>query len=356
MTGDVFSRALRSLPSLPLSVGECERIFVIAHLHLRVRVANPRLADVSLRALAHHAVTEPPSSSPDLTIFILDRRAPGNPLLDLPPTAFPSGPESSDRVERWSYDDAEGRGLLHEGFRALFLWNRVHRRAALWLGEEDDLPYHLVTSPLLPIFSWFLAAHGLAVVHAGAVATTSGAVLLAGRSGTGKSTAALACLSDGLGYVGDDMCIIEPGERPEVHSLFCSGKIDAPDTARFPTLSPALVRGSGDGWEKAVYLFDRHLSHGVVRHAPLVGVAIPRRGAAEIGDRLSPRQGFLAMAPNTVFQLPGAAQAACAGVKEIVSRVPVHPVGVGASIEEIPARVRDYARFLSAGGAEGAWA
>jgi hypothetical protein len=187
------------------------------------------------------------------------------------------------------------------------------------------------------------------VVHAAAVATPSGVLLLGGRSGTGKSTAALACLNDGLGFLGDDMCVVDPGgERVVVHSLFCSAKLDVPDTSRFPALSPALVCGAG--WQKAVYLFDRNPVGEVRRSGPLLGVAIPRRGESSASAGLSPRQGFLAMAPNTVFQLPGAARAACAGVKQIVSRVPVHAVGVGDGIGEIPARIRDFARMLSPGG------
>jgi hypothetical protein len=357
MTGEAFARALRSLETLEMPAGTCERRLVIASVNLRLRLANPQLAEISLRALAHHAVAEESASAPDVTISVLDRDAPGNPLRNLPRTAPPNGPAGSDRVERWSYEGALGRGLLHEGFRALFLWNRTHGSAALWLGEAGDLPYHLVALPLLPILSWVLAERGFAVVHGAAVATASGAVLLAGRSGTGKSTAALACLSDGLGFLGDDMCIIEPGARPVVHSLFCSAKLDIPDTPRFPALSPALVHSSGAGWEKAVYLFDRHFARSVLRRAPLAGVAIPMRGTAALAPRLSPRQGFLAMAPNTVFQLPGAARAACAGVKEVVSRVPVHAVGVGETIAEISARVRDFARIVSPDdGREERWA
>ena len=142
-------------------------------------------------------------------------------------------------------------------------------------------------------------------MHAAAIAIEGGTLLVGGRSGTGKSTAALACLNAALGFLGDDMCIIEPGDPPMVHSLFCSAKLDVQDTARFPALTPALVPGSGVGWEKAVYIFDRHLAAGVVRCAPLLGVAIPRRGDAGRAMRLSVREGFLAMAPNTVFQRPG---------------------------------------------------
>jgi hypothetical protein len=351
MTGEVFARALHSATSLEPRAGGCEQRLVIAGLHLRICLASRRLAEVSLRALAHHVVAEGDAATPDLTIFVLDRDAPGNPLRDLPLAAPVGGSPASDRVERWCYEGPLGRGLLHEGFRALFLWNRVHGRAAVWLDEAGELPYHLVALPLLPILSWALAERGLAVVHGAAVATVSGAVLIGGRSGTGKSTAALACLDAGLGFLGDDMCVIEPGTPPVVHSLFCSAKLDVSDTARFSALSPALVRGSGPGWEKAVYLFDRHLAGGVQRCAPLLGVAIPRRGDAGHATRLSARQGFLAIAPNTVFQLPGAAQAACAGVKEVVSKVPVHAVGVGRTIAEIPDRLGDYARSLGPDGA-----
>lgn len=349
MTGATFAAALRSLETFATPEDACERTLAIAGLRLRVRLSTRHLAESSLRALAHHTVAEDRASAPDLTVFVLDRDVPGNPLRDLFPAAT-SAPPMGDRVERWSYEGAAGRGLLHEGFRTLFLWGPEHGRAAVWLGEAGELPYHLVALPLLPVLSWAFAARGFAVVHAAAVATASGALLIGGRSGTGKSTTALACLDAGLGFLGDDMCVIEPGDPPVVHSLFCSAKLDASDTPRFPALSPALVEGSGPGWEKSVYLFDHHLVRGVVREAPLAGVAIPRRDTGP-AIRLSPRQGFLAMAPNTAFQLPGAAQAACAGVKEVVSKVPVHSVGVGETIAAIPERVNDFARTLSPHGA-----
>jgi hypothetical protein len=341
MTGEAFAHALRALESLETPRDARGQRLALAGLRAHLVTRHP--SEAALRALAHVTTGEDGSRS-DLTIFVLDRDAPGNPLRDLP---APSATTACDRVERWSYEGALGRGLFHEGFRALFLWNRALGRAAVWLGESGDLPYHLVALPLLPILSWVLAERGLAVIHAAAVATESGAVLIGGRSGTGKSTASLACLDAGLGFLADDMCVIEPGPRPAVHSLFCSAKLEGADTARFPALSPALVSGSGPGWEKALYLFDRHLAGRIVRRAPLLGVAIPRRGHVGHADRLSARQGFLAMAPNTVFQLPGAAQAACAGVKEIVSKLPVHAVGTGATIAEIPVRMREFARSLA---------
>jgi hypothetical protein len=345
VTGDAFARALGGLATLELPSCAGERTLAVAGVRMRVALSSERLAAGALRALAHHAVASEPASPHDLTVLVLDHDVPGNPVHDfLPATRLT--PPVGDRIERWSYDGATGRGLLHEGFRTLFLWDREQRRAAVWLGEGGELPYHLVALPLLPILSWVLAERGRSVIHAAAVATDSGALLIGGRSGTGKSTAALACLDAGLGFLGDDMCIVEPGAPPVVHSLYCSGKLDAPDTARFPALAPALVEGSGPWWEKSVYLFDTHLAERIVRRAPLAGVAIPRRDDGP-PVRLSARQAFLAMAPNTVFQLPGAAQAASAGVKEVASRVPVHTVGVGDRIPAIPRHLTDFACSLA---------
>lgn len=354
MTPEGFARALDSLDELDMPAEASEQRLAIAGLGVRVRVATPRLAEICLRAFAHRASGEAGAPPVDLTISVFTLDSPGNPLRELPPRHRSSRP-AGDRIERWSYEGALGRGLLHEGFRALYLWNRERRTAALWLGDAGDVPYHMVATPLVPILSWFLGERGLPVIHAAAVATERGGVLLAGRSGTGKSTAALACLRDGLGFLGDDLCLVEAGSPPIVHSLFCSAKLVVSDAARFPALSPARVRPPSSGWEKAVYLFDRERRTAVVRRAPLLGVAIPVRGAAAVAPALTARQGFLAMAPNTVFQLPGAARAACAGVKEVVSRLPVHPVGVGTSIDDIAGRIRDFAGTLAPSGDRGAF-
>lgn len=335
-----FARALRRLDEAEPRAEGTERDYSIAGLSVRIRTRDEDLATNALRALSHHERASI-AAAPDLTIDLFDQRSPGHPLRDLRRRQGPRDSLASERVPRFTYEGPEGRGLLHEGFRALFLLSAACDRGALWLGEDEDLPYHLVTSPLLPILSWFLAARGRSVLHAAAVATSAGAVLLAGRSGTGKSTAALACLAGGLDFLGDDMCVVEPGPAPVVHSLFCSAKLEVEDLSRFPALADAVAGGPFAGSDKAVYLFDRHLAERIARRAPLHGVAIPIRGAVA-GRRLSPREGFLAMAPNTAFQLPGIGPEACAGVKAVVSNVPVHTVSVGTAIADIAPRIRAF--------------
>lgn len=56
-----------------------------------------------------------------------------------------------------------------------------------------------------------LAPHGRFVVHAAAVAGTTGAFLVLGGTGTGKSTLALAALGAGWQVLGDDLAVVRLG-------------------------------------------------------------------------------------------------------------------------------------------------
>jgi len=355
MKREQFVAALGALDEIAGGAFAGERRYVVAERRIRVRFSSRRLAEGALRALAH-LVVEPrrdaasAGTERELTVFVLDHDAPGNPLAggaggSAGRVAARSG-AAEERVERFSYDGPEGRGLLHEGFRALFLLDRAGERAAFWVGEPGRIPYYLASSPLLPILSWYLADRGRAVVHAGAVATETGAVLLAGKSGTGKSTAALACLAAGLDLLGDDMCVIEPAAAI-VHSLYCSAKVEAEDVGKHPALAAALAAEFRFTSEKALFLFDRHRAGAMRRSAPVAAVAIPVRGSVAPPQRLSAREAFLAIAPNTIFQLPGIGRNAAAGVKSLVTSVPVFRVGTGHSIDDIAPRLRDFATSLA---------
>jgi len=347
MTREDFSAALLALGGLDARPFPIERWLELAGYRIRVRLTGNRLADSALRALAHLEVPAAPLAPGELSVSILGYDVPGNPLR-----AYAGVRRALERdvVERFCFDGVAGRGLLHEGFRALFLLNRVGDRAALWLGDTERFPYHLVTSPLLPILAWFLADRGRPIVHSGAVVTDSGAVLLAGKSGTGKSTASLACLSDGMGLVGDDMCAIQIAPRPVVHSIYCSAKVEAADIGRFPALGGAFASEVHSDADKAVFLFDRYVNHHgaqqIRRRAPIVAIAIPERGSDASPERLTSLQAFLATAPNTVFQMPGLGRESAAGVKALVSAVPAYRVGVGSTIAEIAPRIRAFASSL----------
>ena len=68
-----------------------------------------------------------------------------------------------------------------------------------------------------PVVVECLRARGLFGIHAAAVARGDHGLLLCGRSGSGKSTAALALARSGWGFLGDDTCYLEAAPAAPTH-------------------------------------------------------------------------------------------------------------------------------------------
>lgn len=97
----------------------------------------------------------------------------------------------------------------------------------------------LFTLPLLEL----LKRRGLYPVHAAAVASAGSAVVLAGTSGAGKTTLALALVRAGFDFLGDDMLLLDPGrngDRPLVLAFPDELDLSATTVALFPELEPHL--------------------------------------------------------------------------------------------------------------------
>lgn len=65
-----------------------------------------------------------------------------------------------------------------------------------------------------PVVVELLRSRGLFGIHAACVARDGGGLLLCGRSGSGKSTAALALARSGWGFLGDDTCYADGASSP----------------------------------------------------------------------------------------------------------------------------------------------
>ncbi|MCR4902030.1 MAG: hypothetical protein K6A23_04165 [Butyrivibrio sp.] len=71
----------------------------------------------------------------------------------------------------------------------------------------------------------FILGYGMAMlflqrgeiaVHCSALSTNNGAVIIAGESGSGKSTITTALLNEGMSLMADDMAIVSPGENSAI--------------------------------------------------------------------------------------------------------------------------------------------
>ena len=300
----------------------------VAGQTVKLELAGAAMAPAVLPALAHLRV--PPSPAADLTVAVWDSASTGTDLPRLP---------------------EDGTGRLHgappgriqkvhqRGVGVFSVLDTARSQGVLWVPDAGAVPSNEVACPLRVLFHLYFRGRGVRLVHAAAVGTAEGGVLLAGRSGQGKSTTTLACLGSALRLAGDDYVLLGPPDAPGVHALYSSAKLNPDQMSRFPALEPALANRSEVPAEKAVFLLHDRFAHHLISGFPLRAVVVPRVDPAARRPRLVPaaRAELLAhIAPSTIFQLPYTGAETLRWLARILRGVPAHALLVGGELAAVP--------------------
>ncbi|NOY98883.1 MAG: serine kinase [Chloroflexi bacterium] len=317
--------------------GASDRFYTLGGFIFRLRFAGPALMPTITPALAH--LETAPVPDPALTVYLWDSASTGA-KMPLPP---------------WSADDYLEFGLV-DGFNseriktlhqsALHMIDLECNEAVYWISDARKTPHHHAITPLRTIFHWWLNRHQRFIVHAAAVGMPGGGVLVTGRGGAGKSTTALSCIGSGLKYAGDENCIISIAPEPYVYSLYSSGTLESEDVGKIPSLSSSLSNANRLHAEKAVYhLFEEHrrdLSIGF----PVRAVFVPEvSGKRETSiRRRSSAQTLVALAPGSLFQLPGAGEESFRAMADLVRKVPCYTLALGTDLSRIPMVIERFLR------------
>jgi hypothetical protein len=202
-----------------------------------VHFSDRALEKLLYPALAHQELPKG-RTEPSFKILAWDSFHSGLPMWSPPWTTG----DYLARGEIAGYNDERFRAVFQFDSGVLSLYDADRQIGLWWTQDFAQLPLYERAAPFLLLFHWWhaLGRDGSFLLHAAAVGTEDcGGLLLAGRGGSGKSTTALASLLDDTSsYLADDYCVIRAGaERPTVHSLYCSAKLDAKTLAAFPALS-----------------------------------------------------------------------------------------------------------------------
>ena len=223
--------------------GQIDRFFVIGGQAIRLRFAGPALMPLLTPALDHLA--SPETADPDLTIYIWDNASTTTDPPQLPPAvAMPRGDIPgyvSDRI------------YSHLGPDFFSILDAQRAMAIYWCADAGQLPLYERGAPLRSIIHWWLRLSGLQLIHAGAVGTTDGGILLAGKGGSGKSTTCLACLHAGLLYVSDDYSLISLEPKPHVHSIYNTAKLRPDNLFRLPQMGDKIYNVDSLHTRKALF-------------------------------------------------------------------------------------------------------
>jgi hypothetical protein len=224
-------------------------------------------------------------------------------------------------------------------------------QAWYWVTDASRIPYWEEATAIRFLLDWWMRERGVHQVHAGAVGTAEGGVLLVGKSGSGKSTSTLACLESDLLYAGDDYVGVGVEPQPYVHSLYSSGKVMPAHVQRLPFLLPALSNTDQVGAEKAVVYVHEQWPRAITSGFPLKALMAPRVTPGLVESRvveISRIEGLAAFAPSTVFQMHTRAKQSLASMSRLLERVPCYRLELGSDISSIPRAIEGLLERLPA--------
>jgi NAD dependent epimerase/dehydratase family len=324
--------------------GYTDRFYCIAGQTLCLRFAGTALIPY-VTAFSHLEIS--PILDPDLTVHLWDEESTHIPI-PVPPWSVKV--DDSLTVPQTHLLEATGTVVMVNGDRIragfypetqnVILLARDRNLAFYCLKDVRQLPYFEPGSPLRLILHWWLNDRSMQMVHAAAVGTPEGGVLLVGKGGSGKSTSALACLDSELFYAGDDYCAIANHPVPYIYSLYHTAKLKSriDFQQRFPQLLSKVSNFDRLETEKAILFLNEYYPKKIISGFPLRSILMPRVTGCDRTQlhRASAMQMLRAIAPSTLIQLAGTSQSNLTFLADLVKQVPCYILEVGKNIETIP--------------------
>ena len=296
---------------------------------VRLRVAGAELARRLTPALVH--LETPPGGPTDLSVNCWDRTATGVP----PPAPPASNEDFLPRGRMRGYVHHRVRITYDRWMRMICAYDRDRGEAWVHVADADLLPPWLDRAPLREVLTWWASDADLVLLHASAVASGGGAVALAGASGAGKSTTAMACFAAGMGFLGDDACLVRLDPDPVAHSVYGFAKLEPDAVERLPVLAtlPQRCRNGQTVIEPG---------EGICREAALRAVVLTRVGSSRTSDvrTVAPAAALRELVASSLLEGGGASGGALPTLTRLVQRVPCLRLELGSDLDDVAARVR----------------
>jgi len=309
-----------------------EHDLAVGEQRIRLRFAGTALERLLLPALAH--VRADPVGTAALTVSLFDSASTGEPM---PPPAWGPG-DYGAKGEIVGFNGDRFRTVFQPGVDILSMYDAVRGAGFYWVASGSVVPWWESSFPLRTMLHWWTAPTSLQLVHAGSVGLRGRGVLVAGNSGAGKSTTALACLEAGFEYAGDDYVIVDV-EAATVHSIYSTAKLEPANLERFPALAPVVANRDRLADQKAMVFLHDHRPGSLVRSLDLCAIVVPRVACARAShiEPASPAAALRVLAPTTSFHLPGYGREVMSKLTKLVRALPCYRLDAGADFDDLAA-------------------
>lgn len=311
---------------------EIRKFYRLAGFTLGLTFAGSALVDFLTPALQHLEIDH--SEKADLTICIWDGTSTQTPPIELP---WPSHSYAL-RGQVIGYNNERIHTVFDEQMQILQAFDKERHLALYWIKNRGVVPWWIGTSPLLFILHWWMRTRGRQLTHAAAVGYPQGGVLLAGKSGSGKSTTALACMRAGMQYVSEDYCLL--GDLPEmqVYSLYNSAKVAHQTLRLFPELQKQVEMAERSAGDKFFFFHHKFQPEKILASCPLKALLTLKIEKIEESrlEAISPHEAIAALSVTTLWQLSHAGPAVFQHLKRVAEGLPCYRLHLGSDLTQAP--------------------
>jgi hypothetical protein len=323
-----------------------ESFYIFGGRSVRIRAVGRSLAEHICRPFSHLRTNGRVPAAPQLAIDLWDDETNRDRLI----AATQNDLGWTEATVESTDDRFIGQRLPHT-FSCL---DREANHIIATVAWHDRIFIYERAKPLARLLLKWHNDQNVQVIHTGLVARGGKGVLFAGKSGSGKSTSSLACISAGMGYLSEDYVGLECRADGSFvgHSLYSSVFLETNHLARFTELIPYAIKGRPPHELKSVIVLSQVFPERLERAVPIRALALLRvADTPKSKFRLASKgEALLALGPSSLLQIPnrGLGVLGFNKLAQLVERVPCYWLEVGNDLASIPHRVDEIIAEVSA--------
>ncbi len=333
-----FNQCLQRFKKVEESTGSIKQYYDIAGTTVCLNFAGIALLPYLTPALEHLKITKP--ANVELTINVWDTESTNVEMIPPPCTIN----EYTDRGDIWGFNSKRIKTAFHWSEYSVNVMDLNTNTGVYWVKTPKAFPYWVYSSPFRSMIQWWMEKNGGQLLHAAAVGTENGAVLITGKGGVGKSTTAIISLNVGMNYLGDDYVIVKKDPEPKVYSLYSTAKLNMEDMHRFQSLERFAGEPLSENQEKAVLFLYPGLKKQIKKEMPLRAIFTPQI-KSQLHTIISPISFWpvqRAMSFTTMSQLPGVGSHTHEFISELTRSLPCYTIGLGSDFNLIPDAINNF--------------
>ena len=250
----------------------------------------------------------------------------------------------TDRGDFWGFNSKRIRTAFNWSDFSVNLMDLDTNIGFYWVKTVTYLPMWVFAAPLRTLFHWWMEKNERQLIHAAAVGTKDGAVIITGKDDVGKSTTALSCLKNEMFYLANDYLIVKLDPEPVVQSLYCTVKLLPDDLKRFPEFSNYIKQSKETNYNKLLFFLYPALKDQIIPELPLKAILTSEVKATDEScfSEIPYKKILGALSFTTMSQLPYAGKYTQDYIYNLVDKLPCYLLELGKDLDGISQLLKNF--------------